>query len=163
ALLSLYVIFDLHPVLLALASGQPTFTGVAHAGHLGGLAFGFLYYKSGVRLETPFERVPKLPARKRRRAEVEAPREATRRPVPPPSGAAARRAERPGGRDPQEDRGAREGKPARAGEGGVDPGERGIPQGPVRWRRVNAPPRRAASGRLCSRWRRPPRPTASRR
>src|SRR5262245_17561183 len=62
ALLSLYVIFDLHPVLLALASGQQVFTGVAHAGHLGGLAFGFLYYKSGVRLETPFERAPKLPA-----------------------------------------------------------------------------------------------------
>jgi membrane associated rhomboid family serine protease len=54
-LLSLYVIWDLHPVLLALA-GDQIFTGVAHAGHLGGLAFGFLYWKLGLRLEAPFER-----------------------------------------------------------------------------------------------------------
>jgi membrane associated rhomboid family serine protease len=54
-LLSLYVIFDLHPVLLALA-GDRVFTGVAHAGHLGGLAFGFLYWKLGLRLEAPLER-----------------------------------------------------------------------------------------------------------
>lgn len=54
AVLSLYVIFDLHPVLLAL-SGERFSTGVAHAGHLGGLAFGFLYWKLGLRLEAPFE------------------------------------------------------------------------------------------------------------
>ncbi len=49
-LVCLYVIFDLHPVLLALA-GDRQFTGVAHAAHLGGLAFGFLYWKRGWRLE----------------------------------------------------------------------------------------------------------------
>jgi membrane associated rhomboid family serine protease len=55
ALLSLYVVYDLHPVLLALA-GDRMHTGVAHAGHLGGLAFGFLYWKLGLRLEAPLER-----------------------------------------------------------------------------------------------------------
>ena len=49
-LLSVYVIYDLHPVLLAL-SGDKVFSQVAHAGHLGGLAFGFLYWKFGLRLE----------------------------------------------------------------------------------------------------------------
>jgi membrane associated rhomboid family serine protease len=55
ALLGLYIVFDLHPILLALA-GDRLFTGVAHAGHLGGLAFGFLYLWSGVRLEGIFDR-----------------------------------------------------------------------------------------------------------
>lgn len=49
-LLLLYVVFDLHPVLLKLA-GTPIYTGTAHAAHLGGLLFGFLYWKSGWRLE----------------------------------------------------------------------------------------------------------------
>jgi membrane associated rhomboid family serine protease len=50
ALLGIYVLYDLHPVLLALA-GEQVFTRVAHAGHLGGLAFGFLYWRFGWRLE----------------------------------------------------------------------------------------------------------------
>jgi len=54
-LLSVYVIYDLHPVLLALA-GDQVFSTVAHAGHLGGLAFGFVYWKLGLRLETPWQR-----------------------------------------------------------------------------------------------------------
>jgi membrane associated rhomboid family serine protease len=54
-LMCAYVIYDLHPVLLAL-SGDQIFTGVAHAGHLGGLAFGLLYWKLGIRLEAPFAR-----------------------------------------------------------------------------------------------------------
>lgn len=45
----LYVLFDLSPVLLALA-GDPMSSGIAHAGHLGGLAFGFLYWRLGLRL-----------------------------------------------------------------------------------------------------------------
>lgn len=49
-LVALYVIFDLHPVLLALA-GTPEYSGVAHAAHLGGLAFGFVYWRYGLRLE----------------------------------------------------------------------------------------------------------------
>ena len=49
-LLLFYCIYDLHPVLLAL-SGEQVFTGVAHAGHLGGLAFGFIYWRYQLRLE----------------------------------------------------------------------------------------------------------------
>jgi membrane associated rhomboid family serine protease len=45
-----YLIWDLHPVLLALA-GDRIFTGVASAAHLGGLAFGFVYAKFDWRLE----------------------------------------------------------------------------------------------------------------
>ncbi len=44
-----YFLFDLHPVLLALA-GDRQFTGVAHAAHIGGAIFGFLYWKQGWRL-----------------------------------------------------------------------------------------------------------------
>ena len=48
-LIVLYVLFDLHPVLLALA-GDRQMTGVAHAAHLGGLIFGFVYWKTNLRL-----------------------------------------------------------------------------------------------------------------
>jgi membrane associated rhomboid family serine protease len=65
ALLSIYLLYDLHPVLLALA-GEGTFSGVAHASHLGGLAFGFLYWRSGCRLEPILDRI--LPARPGRKA-----------------------------------------------------------------------------------------------
>jgi membrane associated rhomboid family serine protease len=54
-LLGVYVLYDLHPVLLAL-SGDQIYTGIAHAGHLGGLAFGYVYWKLGLRLESPFDR-----------------------------------------------------------------------------------------------------------
>jgi membrane associated rhomboid family serine protease len=57
-LLVLYVIFDLHPVLLALA-GTPIPTGVAHAAHLGGLAFGFFYHRYNLRLEKYWDRLPR--------------------------------------------------------------------------------------------------------
>ena len=43
-LVFLYAIFDLHPVLKQL-SGDGSIDGVAHAAHVGGLAFGFLYWK----------------------------------------------------------------------------------------------------------------------
>ena len=56
AMLGLYILYDLHPVLLALA-GEHMFTGVAHASHLGGLAFGFLYWRFGWRLEPILDRV----------------------------------------------------------------------------------------------------------
>ena len=55
----IYLIWDLHPVLLALA-GDRTASGVAHAAHLGGLAFGYLYAKSSWRLDAAFDRVPGL-------------------------------------------------------------------------------------------------------
>ena len=48
-LILLYVAFDLHPLLLQLA-GDQVFTGVAHAAHLGGLAFGFVYWNQRLRL-----------------------------------------------------------------------------------------------------------------
>lgn len=54
----LYVIYDLHPVLLALA-GDQLFTGVAHAAHLGGLAFGFVYWKLNLQLERYWDMLPK--------------------------------------------------------------------------------------------------------
>ncbi len=49
ALLGLYVIYDIHPVLLSMA-GEHMFTNVAHAAHLGGLAFGYLYWRFGWQL-----------------------------------------------------------------------------------------------------------------
>lgn len=58
-LVGLYVVWDLHPVLLAL-SGDRVMSGVAHAAHLGGLAFGFVYGWYGWRLEPLLDRVPGL-------------------------------------------------------------------------------------------------------
>jgi membrane associated rhomboid family serine protease len=49
-LMLFYLIWDLHPVLLDLA-GDPHFSGIASAAHLGGLAFGFAYFKFQWRLE----------------------------------------------------------------------------------------------------------------
>jgi membrane associated rhomboid family serine protease len=56
-----YVIFDLYPVLAELG-GVEVRSGVAHAAHLGGLAFGFLYWKFQWRLDrlTARWRLPKL-------------------------------------------------------------------------------------------------------
>ena len=48
-LVLLYVAFDLHPLLLQLA-GDQVHTSVAHAAHLGGLAFGFVYWNQRLRL-----------------------------------------------------------------------------------------------------------------
>jgi membrane associated rhomboid family serine protease len=57
-LMLFYVIFDLHPVLLALAGDQFAGDGVAHSAHLGGLAFGFLYGWNEWRLEPLFRWLP---------------------------------------------------------------------------------------------------------
>jgi membrane associated rhomboid family serine protease len=55
-LVAIYLIYDLHPILLALAgTGIPD--GVAHAAHVGGLAFGFIYWRYGLRLDDFFSRV----------------------------------------------------------------------------------------------------------
>jgi membrane associated rhomboid family serine protease len=61
-----YLLVDLHPVLLALA-GDRAFTGVAHAAHLGGLAFGFLYGHYQWRLEPLAERLARWRPRRRPR------------------------------------------------------------------------------------------------
>lgn len=55
----IYVLWDLHPVVLALA-GDRAVSGVAHAAHLGGLAFGYLYARSSWRIEAVFDRLPGL-------------------------------------------------------------------------------------------------------
>jgi membrane associated rhomboid family serine protease len=55
-LMLFYVIYDLHPVLLSL-SGDRVFTGIAHAAHLGGAAFGFLYSHYQWRLEPLVDRI----------------------------------------------------------------------------------------------------------
>ncbi len=55
----LYVLFDLHPVLRALAGDPNYHDGVAHAAHLGGLGFGFVYWKLGLNLERFWDRLPR--------------------------------------------------------------------------------------------------------
>ncbi len=55
-LLLLYIAYDLHPVLLQL-SGAQMFTGVAHSAHLGGLLFGYLYWRNGWQLTKIWNRV----------------------------------------------------------------------------------------------------------
>jgi membrane associated rhomboid family serine protease len=49
-----YVIVDLHPVLLALG-GVDSRDGVAHAAHLGGLLYGFLYKRHDLRFSELFK------------------------------------------------------------------------------------------------------------
>ena len=63
-----YVIFELHPILLALA-GDRIFTGIAHSAHLGGLAFGFLYARFEWRLDPLLDWIsrPRRPSWSRRR------------------------------------------------------------------------------------------------
>jgi membrane associated rhomboid family serine protease len=58
-----YVLFDLHPVLLALG-GVPTGGNIAHAAHLGGFAFGYLYQRFHWRV---LNAVPRFSVRRRRR------------------------------------------------------------------------------------------------
>ena len=55
-----YALFNLHPLLLALSGNRAYyFTGTAHAAHLGGLAFGFLYWKFNLNLERWWDLIPK--------------------------------------------------------------------------------------------------------
>lgn len=54
-LVCLYVIFDLYPVLLSLSGDPMLMGGIAHAAHLGGLLFGFLYWRYGLHLERFWE------------------------------------------------------------------------------------------------------------
>ena len=51
-----YVLFDLFPVLQSLA-GNPGSDGIAHSAHLGGLAFGFCYWKFGWHLGHHWQRI----------------------------------------------------------------------------------------------------------
>jgi membrane associated rhomboid family serine protease len=56
-----YVVFDLWPVLGALG-GEGRSDGVAHAAHLGGLAFGFVYQRFGLRLDRVLDGFKRLRA-----------------------------------------------------------------------------------------------------
>jgi membrane associated rhomboid family serine protease len=58
-LVLLYVAFDLHPLLLQLA-GDQVYTGVAHAAHLGGLAFGYVYWNQQLRLSPMVDSIQNL-------------------------------------------------------------------------------------------------------
>jgi hypothetical protein len=81
----LYLIWDLHPVLLAL-SGEHIFTGVANVAHLGGLAFGFVYARYHWRLERLVEGVSRLRLKvKKRRLRVWKPPQADRQPAVDPA------------------------------------------------------------------------------
>lgn len=71
-LVLLYFIYDLHPVLLAL-SGTGVDTGVAHAAHLGGMIFGFLYYHRQIRLEPLWKRLTQRRKKPRPKPMVDAP------------------------------------------------------------------------------------------
>lgn len=46
----LYLIWDLHPVVLAFSDPQRRSDGIAHSAHLGGLLFGYLYHRFGWKL-----------------------------------------------------------------------------------------------------------------
>lgn len=61
-LVAILVFMDLVPALAALA-GKEFETGIAHAAHLGGMAFGFLYYKLSLSLAPFFRKVS--PVRKK--------------------------------------------------------------------------------------------------
>ena len=52
-LVAFFVLVDLHPILLELGGNQIG-SGVAHAAHLGGLLFGFVYRRFDWRLENTF-------------------------------------------------------------------------------------------------------------
>jgi membrane associated rhomboid family serine protease len=54
-----YLIWDLLPVLQTLG-GNPHRDGVAHAAHLGGLAFGFIYHRYGLKIERLTSGIPPL-------------------------------------------------------------------------------------------------------
>lgn len=66
-LVGFYVIYDLHPLLLALGGDDPG-TGVAFAAHLGGLVFGFLYWRFGWRLAPSWDGLRAVFRRRVRRA-----------------------------------------------------------------------------------------------
>jgi membrane associated rhomboid family serine protease len=57
--MALILVWDLHPMLRTLA-GEQVQTGIAHAAHLGGLAFGYCYYRFHWRLDRLAVRIPQF-------------------------------------------------------------------------------------------------------
>jgi membrane associated rhomboid family serine protease len=47
-----YAVFNLHPLLMQLA-GRPGMSSVAHAAHTGGLLYGYIYKRLGIRIGWP--------------------------------------------------------------------------------------------------------------
>jgi membrane associated rhomboid family serine protease len=80
-LMVFFVIYDLHPILLNLA-GEDFFTGVAHAAHLGGVAFGFLYARYQWRLSSVVECLPGIQMQRRRRPRLRIAPHTQRQPAP---------------------------------------------------------------------------------
>ncbi|MCA9057108.1 MAG: rhomboid family intramembrane serine protease, partial [Planctomycetaceae bacterium] len=70
-LMLLYIAYDLHPVLLDLAGDQQR-TGIAHAAHLGGLVFGYIYWKKELSLTPLVDRLQQFVRSPRRRRPGEA-------------------------------------------------------------------------------------------
>jgi membrane associated rhomboid family serine protease len=75
--MAFYLIYDLHPILLAMA-GDRIFTGIGHAAHLGGLAFGFLYARHSWRLGSLLSWTPSLKWTRRPRLRLVTPTEPKR-------------------------------------------------------------------------------------
>ena len=55
-LVLIYVVYDVHPVLLAL-SGEMVYDGIAHSAHVGGILFGFGYWCFGWNFERVWDRL----------------------------------------------------------------------------------------------------------
>ncbi|MCH2202896.1 MAG: rhomboid family intramembrane serine protease [Fuerstiella sp.] len=56
-LLVIYVVIEAHPVVRQLVDGQLGNDGTAHSAHLGGLLFGWLYFRWNMRFSTWWDRV----------------------------------------------------------------------------------------------------------
>ena len=56
-LVAIYVLYDLHPVLWQL-SGTFAGTGIAHSAHLGGLLYGYVFWRTGLSLLSLWQRLP---------------------------------------------------------------------------------------------------------
>lgn len=56
-LLAAYVVYDVSPVISALNSGRLGDSGTAHSAHVGGLLFGWLYFRWNMRFTTWLDRL----------------------------------------------------------------------------------------------------------
>jgi membrane associated rhomboid family serine protease len=80
----LFVIYDLHPVLMMIGN-RPVNDGVAHAAHVGGLAFGFCYWLYKWRLEYWWQWLTGWLRMKRHGRKVQPRRRVANAPGAPPS------------------------------------------------------------------------------
>ena len=66
-LLAAYVVFDALPIVNHLATGQMQPGGIAHSAHLGGLLFGWLYFRWQLRFTAWWDRVRRQSRQRRAR------------------------------------------------------------------------------------------------